>query len=86
MRILHHTRTYINQDGGESLHTVFGESGLVPIRIEDVYHGLASIRKSNGRGRLKFLKFGGRRLAVSAPIRLTDHNRLILTLKAVALL
>jgi len=86
MGVLHNTRSCINQDGGKSLHRVFGESRLVTVSIEDVYHGLASVCKGNGGGSLKFLKFGRSRLAVSAPIRFADHNRLILTLKAVALL
>ena len=86
MGVLYYTRSRINQDGGESLHAVFRESSLVAIGVEDIYHGLASVRESNGRGRLELLKFGGSRLAVSAPICLADDNRLIITLKAIALL
>ena len=86
MGVLYYTRSCVNQDGGESLHTVFGEGRLITVGIEDIYHGLASIGKGNGRGRLEFLKFGGSRLAVSAPICLADDNRLVITLKAVALL
>ena len=86
MGVLYYTRSRVNQDGGESLHAVFGEGRLITVGIEDIYHGLASVREGNGRGRLEFLKFGGSCLAVSAPIRLADHNRLIITLKAVTLL
>ena len=86
MGVLDNTRSCVDQDGGESLHIVFGESRLITIRIENVYHSLASVCEGNGRGSLEFLKFGGSRLAVSAPIRFADHNRLVLTLKAITLL